>query len=199
MSLADVLNFSDTYNPPANGQLIVPQNDGGSPTCNQSFYDPVMTGDTGAGGLAGNVPAPSAGSAAAGKFLKADGTFAVPPGGFTNPMTTEGDLIYGGASGVPTRLAGGTAGQLLSTDGSAGPPAWINAPAAALTFLDEVITMSGTSGSFAHTPVQLIGLFLNGQRLTKLGGSPDFSTSGTSITLTVAAVAGDIYEAVYYY
>lgn len=29
-------------------------------------------------------------------------------GGFTNPMTTAGDIIYGGASGVATRLATGT-------------------------------------------------------------------------------------------
>jgi hypothetical protein len=38
----------------------------------------TMVGDTGSGGAAGIVPAPPAGSAAAGKFLKADGTFAVP-------------------------------------------------------------------------------------------------------------------------
>jgi hypothetical protein len=31
----------------------------------------------------------------------------------TNPMTTALDIIYGGASGVPTRLAGGTALQYL--------------------------------------------------------------------------------------
>jgi hypothetical protein len=37
--------------------------------------DPIMVGDTGAGGLAGNAPAPSAGDAAAGKFLKADGSW----------------------------------------------------------------------------------------------------------------------------
>jgi hypothetical protein len=39
---------------------------------------PTMVGDTGAGGTAGAVPAPGAGDAAAGKFLKADGTYAVP-------------------------------------------------------------------------------------------------------------------------
>ena len=36
-----------------------------------------MSGDTGSGGVKGAVPAPSAGDAAAGKFLKADGTWAV--------------------------------------------------------------------------------------------------------------------------
>lgn len=45
-----------------------------------TFNAPVLIGDTGAGGTQGIVPAPPAGSAAAGKYLKADGTFAVPPG-----------------------------------------------------------------------------------------------------------------------
>lgn len=39
---------------------------------------PVMVGDAGAGGTAGLVPAPSAGDAAAGKFLGAGGTWAFP-------------------------------------------------------------------------------------------------------------------------
>ncbi|TXH16816.1 MAG: hypothetical protein E6R03_04915 [Hyphomicrobiaceae bacterium] len=42
---------------------------------------PAMVGDSGAGGTKGAVPAPAAGDAAAGKFLKADGTWAVPSGG----------------------------------------------------------------------------------------------------------------------
>lgn len=41
----------------------------------------TFTGDTGAGGAVGAVPAPAAGDAAAGKFLKADGTWAAPAGG----------------------------------------------------------------------------------------------------------------------
>jgi hypothetical protein len=152
MSLADVLNFSDTTPAaPSGSQLIVPQNDAGSPTCNESFYDPVMTGDTGSGGLAGNVPAPPAGSAAAGKFLKADGTFSVPAAG---------------------------------------------------TFLEEVITFSGTSGAFAHAPVRLFGLYRNGIRMTSLGGSPaiqTFSATGTAITLSTAAGGSDVFIAVYQY
>ena len=40
---------------------------------------PDFTGDSGSGGAAGLVPAPAAGDAAAGKFLKADGSFEAPP------------------------------------------------------------------------------------------------------------------------
>lgn len=38
---------------------------------------PLFVGDSGAGGVQGAVPAPAAGDAAAGKFLKADGTWTV--------------------------------------------------------------------------------------------------------------------------
>lgn len=41
-----------------------------------------------------------------------------------NPMTTSGDIIYGGASGTPTRLAKGTDGQVLGL--TAGIPTWQN-------------------------------------------------------------------------
>ncbi len=40
-----------------------------------------------------------------------------------SPMTTVGDIIYGGASGTGTRLADGTVGQVLTTDG-AGAISW---------------------------------------------------------------------------
>lgn len=41
----------------------------------------ILTGDSGSGGIAGLVPAPAAGDAAAGKYLKADGTWATAAGG----------------------------------------------------------------------------------------------------------------------
>lgn len=42
---------------------------------------------------------------------------------FSNPMTSAGDTIYGAASGVPTRLAAGTTGQVYQANG-AGAPSW---------------------------------------------------------------------------
>jgi len=42
---------------------------------------PAMVGDSGAGGTRGAVPAPAAGDAAAGKYLKADGTWTAPASG----------------------------------------------------------------------------------------------------------------------
>jgi hypothetical protein len=45
-------------------------------------------------------------------------------GGMSNPMTTQGDIIVGGASGTPQRLAAGTAGQVLTAHGAGSLPTW---------------------------------------------------------------------------
>lgn len=190
-----------------------------------SAYLSPFRGDSGSGGASGIVPAPAAGDAAAGKVLKADGTWYVPPtiagvqqesytyaadtgaanayvvaltpaptlvagskvvfkavhantgastlavnggsavaitkqgstalasgdiaagqiitviydgtqfqmtagasggsgSGMTNPMTTQGDIIVGGASGAPQRLAAGSAGQVLTSNGPGAPPSY---------------------------------------------------------------------------
>lgn len=64
----------------------------------------AVVGDSGAGGTKGLVPAPSAGDAAAGKFLKADGSFAVPPGTATGGSGGIGD-VTGQASSVDSEIA----------------------------------------------------------------------------------------------
>jgi hypothetical protein len=52
----------------------------------------------------------------------------------TNPMTTSGDLIYGGTSGVPTRRAKGTNGQIFAME--ADLPSWIDSPYVLTTTYD---------------------------------------------------------------
>jgi hypothetical protein len=51
-----------------------------TPTAATALLDDLV-GDSGSGGTKGLAPAPAAGDAAAGKFLKADATWAVPAGG----------------------------------------------------------------------------------------------------------------------
>lgn len=91
-------------------------------------YQDAMVGDSGSGGTKGAVPAPATGDAAAGKYLKADGTWAVPSGSVTSvamtvpswlsvagsPITDSGTLAVSAATGM-------TANQILaSPNGSSG-------------------------------------------------------------------------------
>lgn len=56
----------------------LPITGGGDLSTDRTLAINNFTGDSGSGGAKGTVPAPAAGDAAAGKFLKADGTWAAP-------------------------------------------------------------------------------------------------------------------------
>jgi len=76
--------------------------------------DDLMVGDSGSGGVAGDVPAPGAGDAAAGKYLKADGTWSVPPGTGSggNPEfdMTRARMVYEAPQAANTFKAGPESG-----------------------------------------------------------------------------------------
>lgn len=84
---------------------------------------PIMIGDSGSGGTAGVVPAPSSGDAAANRFLKADGTWSNPAG--------SGD-VNGPASSVAGQIArfADTSGKLLTATPSTISNTDVNAAAA---------------------------------------------------------------------
>ncbi|MET0742957.1 MAG: hypothetical protein ABWY78_06260 [Microvirga sp.] len=103
---ADVLTVvagQPTWTPPAAGGItvtgptILGRNDVGlgameelTPTEATAMLD-VMEGDAGAGGIKGLVPDQGAGDASGGKFLKADGTWDVPPGIMVDHPLLDGD------------------------------------------------------------------------------------------------------------
>lgn len=91
--------------------------------------------------------------------------------GFTNPMTAGGDLIYGGASGTPTRLANGSAGQLLQSNGTTLAPSWANVAGA----INAVYT-TATAQSIGVTPTTIV-------YTTKV-----FDSSGTMLNTSTGVV-----------
>lgn len=79
-----------------------------------------------------------------------------------SPMTTGGDIIYGGASGTGTRLANGSSGQFLKSNGTTLAPSWAN-PTITLTAptIQKFITGTGTYNLPSPAPlyieVELVG------------------------------------------
>jgi hypothetical protein len=90
-------------------------------------------------------------------------------GGTANPMTTAGDTIYGGASGVPTRLAG--AAGLFRSNGTTPSNAELSGDAT-------------TSGSNAVTVVKINGIAVTGTPST---GYVPTATSSSAATWQAAA------------
>lgn len=69
-----------------------------------------VVGDSGSGGTKGLVPAPASGDAAAGRFLKADGTWSVPAGGGSgSPGGSSGQIQYNNAGAFGGFTASGDA------------------------------------------------------------------------------------------
>ncbi len=113
-------------------------------------------------------------------------------GGFTNPMTTGGDIIYGGASGVPTRLANGSAGQVLTSNGTTLAPSW-QAGGGGITIGTTTIT-SGTTTRLLYDAAGVVGEITgatsNGTFLTLT--TPVLGVAaGTSLALGGATIGGN--------
>lgn len=110
-------------------------------------------------------------------------------GTFSNPMTTLGDTIYGGASGVGTALSGNTSATKMfltqtGTGSVSAAPAW-----AALSAADLVQAVSpGTSGNVltSNGSSWISAPFAAGGTVTSVGlTAPSFLTvAGSPITLS---------------
>lgn len=133
----------------------------------------AFVGDSGSGGTKGQVPAPASGDTAAGKFLKADGTWAVPSGGggssaasdygiyLSHPtgngstntkIRTYGRVVKNTASGYVTLTQSATNGDSFTAaqDGlfavCAGDARATSDMSLAITVNDSIMTTSGRSG-----------------------------------------------------
>jgi len=174
----------------------------------------AMVGDSGSGGTKGLVPAPAAGDAAAGKYLDADGTWTVPPGGGGGSVS---DTAYASSwNGVTTDAPSKNAvyDKLVSVDASLRPafivgnwyapiPYASYAAGAALVqdsarfipfVLQHAITISDLGARIttlhAANNIQL-AIYANNATTIRPTGS-DLAATGNITTASTGAVSADI-------
>ena len=100
---------------------------------------------------------------------------------------TQGDILYYGASGAPTRLGAGTSGDVLTTGGAAANPAWATPTTGDITGVGVTspITGGGTSGSVTIA----IQDSSTSQKGAASFSSDNFAASSGNITIKDAGVA----------
>lgn len=136
----------------------------------------TFVGDSGSGGTKGLVPSPAAGDAAASKFLKADGTWAVPAGG------------GGGGSGMTRFTLEGAIVPYTSIDGPHYQTSTQSLAAVYLSCLN-----SGSSGSTTFQVNQYRSGALLSSATASLSASSSAPAGGNpSLSGTLSLAAGDI-------
>jgi hypothetical protein len=139
-----------------------------------------VVGDTGSGGTKGLVPAPAAGDAAAGKFLKADGTWTATAAG-SGTVTSVSIVTANGFSGS---VANATTTPAITLSLAAGTitASQMAAPAS----LQNGGTVGGTANAITLTPTPALGAYTAQDMRTFLPGATN--TSGT-VTVAVSGLA----------
>jgi hypothetical protein len=136
--------------------------------------------------LQGLVPASGGGTS---NFLRADGTWTTTPSGFSNPMTTLGDIIYEDGTPAAARLAGNTTAtkKFLVQTGTgtiSAAPLWdiiaaADIPSGSGNYIQNQTASAQTGGLYVSGLIKTDGninvgstLSINSQASFSLGGSP---------------------------
>jgi hypothetical protein len=92
-----------------------------------------------------------------------------------NPETTLGDIAYrSSTANVKTRLALGTAGQVLAVNSGATAPEWVTASSGGMTLISETVASAITSLSLSSIPQTYKQLVLIFSGITHSGSGTDF-------------------------
>lgn len=155
-----------------------------------------MTGDVTSSGnattYAGTVPLNKGGT---GQTTKAAAFDAL------QPMTTGGDLIYGGASGTGTRLANGSVNQYLASAGTTAAPVWTSFVAPTVQKFTSGTSQTYTTPTSPRTPLYLHvrlcgggggggGSATNAANDGGTGGTGGTTSFGTSMLSSVGGSGG---------
>lgn len=154
----------------------------GTPTVPRNFIFPDTNGT-----MVVYTSTPSTGHVA--NFSVTSGVVTLSDGGIgmTNPMTTSGDLTYGGSSGVPTRLASGTTHQILH---SGSTPSWGSIDLSTEVGSSILSAINGGTGvndfSFSGTAHKVAGISgtLTVGNLPKIDASSNLVDSGVGIPIS---------------
>jgi hypothetical protein len=132
-----------------------------------------FTGDSGSGGSTGLVPAPAAGTSAAGKYLKADGTWSVPAA--TATVMTGATASMAGNTGLAPAPVAGEQGAFLRGDGAWAQmtPAQVSGLAPSAT-VDTTNATNITSGALPVARLPLFSNSANGAVAASGGGTSNF-------------------------
>lgn len=162
----------------------------------------AVVGDSGSGGTKGLVPAPAAGDAAAGKFLKADGTFAVPAGGSANSIisgsgTLQGHTDAGSAATSPENLvitfsSMGDGYVQLNINGDSYTFHFANAdPGGGVIWLDN--TSMASPDDYAQGLTSAVSaLSIGGVGGSQSGNIATISNSGTGSSAVISCITNTI-------
>lgn len=132
-----------------------------------------------------------------------------------SPMTTGGDIIYGGASGSGTRLANGSSGQVLTSTGGTSAPIWQSTSVSysvvsktttyAASTTDNVILVDDSGGSWTLTFPTAVGATGHVYIVKKTNNDTNIVTLATTSAQTIdgnasgvlkVATNGECYEIV---
>lgn len=98
-------------------------------------------------------------------------------------LTTHGDILFEDSGPANARLAAGTAGQVLTTQGSSADPTWTTPVSAAstTTFTNKTIDANGTGNSISNIDVADLANGTDGELITwDSAGAPTTVAVGTS-------------------